>query len=443
MQWIDTTDVNRSAMAPPLDRASYRKQAYCHVGAPFGGLRWHLPGVLALAALTLSGCIAKDGPTGLEVRGAAAVRLEDAGRLSYAFVKLSPLVLRKLQTEQQYPALFSRLAQLARPADVRLTAADSVSVTIFEAAAGGLFIPKEAGVRPGNFIQIPAQDIDRGGNINIPYGGAIRALGRTPREIEADIVAKLKERAIEPQVVVTVGERASNSISVLGDVRASTNIAMRPGGIRLLAAIARAGGPQFAPHSTIVTVQRRGRTEQALLTSIIKHPQQNIELAPEDVVYVSTEPRVYSVFGATGSVNNSFQIGLSSSTANSGRRFVMDRENVSLTEGLATAGGPSAGTADPRSVFLFRYVPRALLSRAGVDVSRFPGPQVPTVFTVDLSKAEGYFLANHLFMKHNDIIYVSESPSVDLIKFLNIIGAVSTTTRDVLGVASDARNLGR
>ena len=32
---------------------------------------------------------------------------------------------------------------------------DMVSVTIFEAEAGGLFVPSEAGARPGNFVMLP------------------------------------------------------------------------------------------------------------------------------------------------------------------------------------------------------------------------------------------------------------------------------------------------
>jgi len=75
-------------------------------------------------------------------------------------------------------------------------------VTIFEAAAGGLFIPIEAGVRPGNFITLPNQNVDSKGNIAVPYAGAIRASGRTPADVQQSIVDALKNRAIEPQAVV-------------------------------------------------------------------------------------------------------------------------------------------------------------------------------------------------------------------------------------------------
>ncbi len=51
-------------------------------------------------------------------------------------------------------------------------------------------------------------------------------------------------------------------------------------------------------------------------------------------------------------------------------------------EGIAKAGGLISERADPKSVFLFRYMPREMLKEAGVV------PEVPTVITVDLSDAE-------------------------------------------------------
>jgi polysaccharide export outer membrane protein len=394
--------------------------------------------------LALQGCgiIPKDGPTGFEVRGQAEVTLEDAGRLSYAFVKLSPLVLSTIQTDLQAVPLFSQLARLAPSADVRVGPADTISVSIFEAGAGGLFIPPDAGARPGNFVQIPPQEIDRNGNISIPYAGTIRALGRSPREIETDIVERIKSKAIEPQAMVTIGERSSNTVSVLGDVNQPTAIPLRPGGIRLLTALARAGGSKVPAHSSIVTLQRRGRTEQALLSAVLKSPAHNIQLFPEDVLYVSYEPRYFLAFGSVGGGGNAITVGVSSSgNPTNGRRFVIDQDNMTLAEGLGTAGGLLSDRADARSIFLFRYMPRQALIRAGVDLTNLVGEQVPTVFTVDLSNAEGYFLANHLYMKAKDIIYVSESPSVDLIKFLNIVNAVNFTTRDIIGTVSDAKGL--
>src|SRR5262249_57603119 len=97
------------------------------------------------------------------------------------------------------PRLVGEFPDRRRPSDIRFGNGDVVGVTIFESSSGGLFIPAEASVRPGNFIQIPPQAVDVNGNISIPYGGAIRALGRTQVELQQAIVDSLKDRALDPR----------------------------------------------------------------------------------------------------------------------------------------------------------------------------------------------------------------------------------------------------
>src|SRR5262249_25032208 len=115
-----------------------------------------------------------------------------------------------------------------------------LSATIFESSSGGLFIPAEGGVRPGNFITIPNQAVDIHGNISIPYAGAIRARGRTQIELQDAIVAALKDKAIEPQVVVSTIEQKTSMITILGEGR-SARIPATTAPERLLDSISRAG----------------------------------------------------------------------------------------------------------------------------------------------------------------------------------------------------------
>jgi protein involved in polysaccharide export with SLBB domain len=78
------------------------------------------------------------------------------------------------------------------PPRITLGIGDVVSVTIFEAEPGGLFIPSEPGARPGNFVTLPNQIVDTNGNITVPYAGTIRALGRTPSEVQEAINEALR-----------------------------------------------------------------------------------------------------------------------------------------------------------------------------------------------------------------------------------------------------------
>src|SRR6516162_6626697 len=117
----------------------------------------------------------------------------------------------------------------------------TLSVTIFEASAGGLFIPAEASVRPGNFISMPNQAVDIHGNISIPYAGNIRAAGRTAVEVQQAIIDALKNRAIEPQAVVSLVDQRTSLITVLGAGR-SARVPAQATPERLLDVISRAGG---------------------------------------------------------------------------------------------------------------------------------------------------------------------------------------------------------
>jgi DNA-binding protein H-NS len=78
------------------------------------------------------------------------------------------------------------------PHRITLGIGDAVSVTIFEAKPGGLFVPSDAGARPGNFVTLPNQVVDANGNITVPYAGAIQAVGRTPAEVQEAINESLR-----------------------------------------------------------------------------------------------------------------------------------------------------------------------------------------------------------------------------------------------------------
>jgi polysaccharide biosynthesis/export protein len=400
----------------------------CHVVS-------RITGLCAVGAI-ISGCtlIAKDGPTGDAVRARAEVAIDQPGsNVSYALVKLTPEVLETVNasTRTRAPrfALAGRGAvRGGRGSDIRIGRGDLIGVTIFEASAGGLFIPQEAGSRAGNFVQIPNQQVDAAGNITVPYAGTVHVLGRKASDVSKTISDKLASRAIEPQVVVSIAERRGNDVSVLGEVNTPARFPLDPGGIQILGAIARAGGPKIPPYEAVLTLQRGGQTHQAVMTSVLKSPEQNIALVPGDIVYVSREPRVFLVFGAT-------PLPTINSASSLSRRFAFDDDNLSLADGVARAGGLDNARADARAVFLFRLETRETLKALGIDVSKYREAQVPTVYTVDMTRADGLFLSSNFYMRHKDMIFISDSPSIDLLKFVTVF-------RQVVGAVGDVANAG-
>ena len=141
---------------------------------------------LLCCPLWLGGCgtMSASGPATSDIVSAP----RKAVSIPYALVRVTPEVTSVLG--RHAPRLLT-FADRRPPSNLRFGIGDVISVTIFESTAGGLFIPAEAGVRPGNYVTIPNQAVDVNGNVSIPYAGAIRARGRTQVELQHAIVSSL------------------------------------------------------------------------------------------------------------------------------------------------------------------------------------------------------------------------------------------------------------
>ena len=117
------------------------------------GIRRVFAVMFPLAALIAGGCTKSyfpvSGPNSIAIRSGNS----DVGQ-QYAQVRLTPQVVNILD-EYGARTIANIFGDKRPPPEVKFGIGDVVSVTVFEAAAGGLFIPLEAGVRPGNFITLP------------------------------------------------------------------------------------------------------------------------------------------------------------------------------------------------------------------------------------------------------------------------------------------------
>ena len=384
--------------------------------------------ILAVAAISicLTGCagfIPLDAPDAVSTQTNAALVTEPTAPLAYALMPVNPAVLQATNGFTDSAGLiFSRLPG-GNYRDVTIGVGDIVTVTVYEAQAGGLFIPREAGVRPGNFVDIPRQQVDQSGNINIPYAGSIKVSGLTPRAVSNIIRERLKDRAIDPQAVVAVAEQRGNQISVLGEVNSPQRFPVDPGGIRLMGAIARAGGPKYPSYESTITIKREGRTYNESMSSVVHNPNEDVLLAPGDVVFLTRIPRVYMAFGSTPSPGS---IG-----GTNNRRFTFENDNMSLAEALAKAGGLDSSRADSKSIYVYRFEPKPLLERIGVNVSQFPTKTIPAVYKFDMSKPDGWFQADSFRMRDHDVISVAESPSTEFIKLMTTLNSATTNASNI------------
>lgn len=382
-------------------------------GIIFGGL---------MAAILLSaGCsiMPSSGPEDHVVKSEVTRSGPD-----YGLVKLNAELLN-IVSEYGPGALAGSFPDHRPPPVIKFGVGDVVSVTIFEAAAGGLFIPAEAGVRPGNFVSLPNQNVDSAGFITIPYAGAVRAAGRTPSEIQQDIVKALGNRAIEPQVVVALITQNTSLISVLGEVNTPSRLQANAAGERVLDVISRAGGPKGQGYETWVTLERAGKRATVPFGALVYQPANNVWVHPGDTIYVYREPQVFLAFGAAGAQG----------------QFTFDMWKINMAQAIAKAGGLLDAQAEPAGVFVYRREPRELAERLGVDCSKFVGPLVPVVYNVDFRDPAGFFLASKFEMRDKDVLFAANAATVDTAKFLQFVRVVISTANDTIVTANNAQIL--
>jgi polysaccharide biosynthesis/export protein len=383
-----------------------------------------LPALTLIAALGGCGWMSVSGPAATDILSGQ----RDPTSLNYAVVKVTPKVIEVLS--KNLPRLVA-FADNRRPRDITFGVGDVLGVTIFEASSGGLFIPAEGGVRPGNFVTIPNQAVDIHGNISIPYAGSIRALGRTQVEVQDAIVAALKNRAIEPQVVVSLVEQKTSMISILGEGR-SAWIPATASPERILDVISRAGMVTVggtttgsAGSETWVLLERNGRRAIAPFGALVYEPANNIYVHPNDTIYLYREPQTFLAFGAVGTQ----------------QQVPFGAWRLSLAEAISKAGGLVDAQADPASVFLYRGEARDVAAAMGIDCTPYESPVIPVIYTINLRNPAGYFLASSFEIRNKDILYVSNAFSVESTKFMTYLNTINTTVQDPITTVTSAYGL--
>jgi polysaccharide biosynthesis/export protein len=362
------------------------------------------------AALALAGCdsLPGSGPLANQI----AEQQSPPGALNgYILVNLDERT-SAIAASQPHES-FKRVFSTGRPApDLRIGVSDSVVVTIWEAAAGGLFSasPTDHGISAGSRTAvIPEQVVARDGTIEVPYAGRLRVAGMTPAEVEHEIVDALAHKAIEPQAVVTISKNLSNTVSVGGEVTNGARVPLSTKGDRILDVLAAAGGIRIPPTDAFIRVTRGHRTVSVAYNTILAHPEENIYATPGDDITIVRDPQTFTAFGSTGR----------------NAQVPFDAAGITLEEAIAKSGGLLDYRADPAGIFLLRFEPTNLAK--AIDPKRpmpSQGNLVPVIYQLNLRDTNSFFLARSFAMQDKDILYVSNSASDPLQKFFNIFGAV-------------------
>jgi len=132
--------------------------------------------------------------------------------------------------------------------------------------------------------------VSTSGTITFPFLGSIEVKSKTPAEVESLLKEKLgKDYLVDPQVIITVKEYRSRTVSVIGQVNKPGVIALpAEQKLGILEAIAQAGDLAKSANKNRIEVSRNGKTQKFTLDDLKKDtsPEKKFWLEPGDVIYV-------------------------------------------------------------------------------------------------------------------------------------------------------------
>jgi polysaccharide export outer membrane protein len=319
----------------------------------------------------------------------------------------------------------------APAANLRIAVGDVMQITIIEAGSG-LFGQSDSSATLGS-QSVGAQStslqpvtVARDGYINVPFAGRIRVAGQTPDYVRVEIERLLADKAVGLQAEVTVVSDGANSATVAGEVNHAAVFPLSLNGNKLLDLIAAAGGARYPAYEINVHLTRSRRSATASLQNIVDNPSENIYIQPRDSIYLSRDPRTFTVFGATTKVG----------------RYHFDTERLNLAEAVAEAGGFVDAAADPSGAFLFRFESPQFVASLRPDLAGKLEARVPVVYRLNLRVGNGYFLAQSFPMRDKDVILLANADGAQLLKFFVLLRGATGAFHDVglgyLGFSSAA-----
>ncbi|WIE35624.1 polysaccharide biosynthesis/export family protein [Agrobacterium tumefaciens] len=287
---------------------------------------------------------------------------------------------------------------------------DQLKITIFEAGSNGLFSTGDSKQTTLDIVVQPD------GKAAIPYVGLVTFSGKTLEQARQTILTALASKAVEPDVIINSTSTASRNVTVSGAVKSPAVVPLNLVPESIMEVLAKAGGPTAQPYESYVTLTRQSKTGTVLLKTLVQNPQENVYVQPGDQVFVTREPRTFTVLGSV-KANNRLEFGAN---------------DLNLLEAVALAGGGSAGTSDMKGYFVFRYEePDIVIDLIGKQkfndlIHRGMRPdkfgRYPIVYRFDMTRAGSMLVGQNFEVKARDVIYASRHPSIDFTRFVTIIG---------------------
>ncbi|TAM30281.1 MAG: sugar transporter [Nevskiaceae bacterium] len=313
----------------------------------------------------------------------------------YQVVQVTPELigpLRRLQAQEANPA--EQLSQIAAGEYV-VGPADILQIIVWDHPE--LTNPFGA-VTPDTTKsgQLVAAD----GTVYFPYVGVFKAAGLTVQQVRSHISNQLAAVINKPQVDVRVASFRSARVQVTGEVQSPGLVTLDDTGKGFLDAINERGGLNLTASRRTALLIRDGRSEEIDIAALLSgsRPSLNPKLKMGDIVHVPDA--------------NNDQVFVLGEVAKQGP-LIMGQQALTLTEALTKSGGLDKLSSNDAGILVFRKPTQE--------------NQRPTIFALNMSRAEGLLLAGEFALEPRDVVYVKATKFAQYNQIINqLLPTIST-----------------
>lgn len=262
-------------------------------------------------------------------------------------------------------------------------------------------------------VEMRALRVNANGQIFVPYLGEQRIAGKTPDAARRQLERAMIDIIPSAQVQLAVAESSQSVVSLVSGANAPGPVELPEGRFTVLDLVARGGGPQPSLRNPRVRLIRGGKTYVSSLQTLYDNPSLNVGLYGGDKVALFNDDRYFRSIGASGTE----------------QLFYFEKERISALDAVAMFGGLQEARANPKGILVLRTYPASAVRADGVA-----GPQnVRTVFSIDLTSADGLFSAERFDIHPQDTVLVTESPVTKARTIFSLVGSM-------FGVANQVSN---
>jgi polysaccharide export outer membrane protein len=431
--------------------------------------------LVCLALLSAGGCaiLPGTGPSESEV-----VAQRQAGdEIRYDVVEVDDRVVSSLLAQQE-DRTFARFEKDGSPPELKIAIGDTIAVTLWESAAGGLFsepapdrsfTPSRPRIEPLAPESRPPQPAAPGGS-NLPFGtanppieapqpstgrppGGTSTPPRPPTSAEASIEGSNQRRATIPDQPVAADGAISVPYAGRVAVTGRTPVEVQQAIEALLA------GKALDPQALVI-VKKSAVNAVTVAGEVVAGAKVPLSPAGDRLLQViaaagGASAPVYETFvrlsrgGLTatiplerlvadpdeniyarpGDVLTLVRVPQSFSVFGAtGRNAVIgfDAETITVSQALAKSQGLRDDLANPRGVFLFRYEPIAVVHALGEPMATRPPDGIsPVVYRFDFADASTFHLADRFPVRDKDIIFVADAAAAQINKLFTVFSTVT------------------